>query len=137
MKCDISESPIASTVQGSVPVPCAKLNIVSRPQPPENWSGPFVMTYLSRCAKDPETGRSIIMTIKNFDEAITKANELGDGCSGITQTERGYSLRIGQLTPTPNEHREHGIASWIKSLEVTPSSSIQLPTYGFPRVRFL
>ena len=109
----------------------------ARHQPPENWSGPLEMTYLSRCAKDPETGRSNIMTIKNFDEAIAKANELGEGCSGITQTERGYNLRIGILSPTPKEHRENGIASWIKSPEVTPPSSLQLPTYGIPRVRFL
>ena len=55
------------------------------------------------------------MRFRDDDEAIAAANELGDGCAGITMTSRGYSLRIG---PELKNHgvagRSDGLASWTK-----------------------
>ena len=86
----------------------------ARPDAPEDWSGPFECHYLTKVAKDPETGKNI-KSFKSFDEAVAAANELGDGCAGITMTSRGYSLRIG---PELKNHgvagRSDGLASWTK-----------------------
>jgi hypothetical protein len=84
------------------------------PSAPEDWSGPFKMTYISKIAKDPETGKNL-KSFKTFDEAIAKANELAEGCAGVTKTSTGYSLRIGpELKKNPAKDSKSGIASWMK-----------------------
>ena len=107
----------------------------ARPEAPEDWTGPFECHYLTKVAKDPETGKNI-KSFKSFDEAVSAANELGDGCAGITMTARGYSLRVG---PELKNHgvagRSDGLASWTKGekSEVeaktpTPSPEPEEPT---------
>jgi hypothetical protein len=86
----------------------------ARHDAPEDWTGPFECHYLIKVAKDPETGKNI-KSFKSFDEAVVAANDLGDGCAGITMTARGYSLRVG---PELKNHgvagRSDGLASWTK-----------------------
>jgi hypothetical protein len=86
-----------------------------RSEAPEGWNGPHENTYLPKIAKDPETGKNI-KSIKDFDEAVAKANELGEGCGGLTLTSTGYSLRVGpDLRENPEKDRNSGLASWSKA----------------------
>jgi hypothetical protein len=53
----------------------------------------------------------------NWDDAVRRANELGDGCGGITKTIKGYSLRgtrqcIYQTKTISRSWR--GLACWTK-----------------------
>ena len=55
----------------------------------------------------------------SFEEAVEKANELGDSCKGITLTTTGYSLRKGelvkgQLVLDSSKNPDNGLASWHK-----------------------
>ena len=84
-----------------------------RPDAPEDWSGPFESNYISKVSKDPETGKNI-KPFKEFDEAVAMANNLGEGCSGITKTGRGYSLRIGPELRSNDPNDASGLASWSK-----------------------
>ena len=77
-------SPASSPVLG--------YDIDEMPEAPEGWSGPFIMKYLSKVSK--EGGKSV-KAFKSFEDAVERANELGESCGGITKTSRGYSLRIG------------------------------------------
>jgi hypothetical protein len=107
----------------------------ARHDAPKDWTGPFECHYLTKVAKDPETGKNI-KSFKSFGEAVVSANDLGDGCAGITLTARGYSLRVG---PELKNHgiagRSDGLASWTKGdmTEVeaktpTPSPEPEEPT---------
>lgn len=83
---------------------------------PEGWAGPFVGTYLK---KGPE-GFGAAKRFSSFEEAVEKANELGDKCKGITLTKTGYSLRKGELykgellIDSEGDDAHNGIASWHK-----------------------
>ena len=83
---------------------------------PEGWTGPFVGTYLK---KGPE-GFGAAKRFSSFEEAIEKANELGDKCKGITLTKTGYSLRKGELykgellIDSEGDDSHNGLASWHK-----------------------
>jgi hypothetical protein len=51
---------------------------------------------------------------KDFDEAVKKCLAC-EGCSGITKTTGGYSLRVGKkLLINPERDRKSGLASWVK-----------------------
>ena len=92
----------------------SKFDITQRPDATEGWTGHHEAKYLPKVAKDPETGKNI-KSFKDFDEAIAKANELGDGCGGITMTSTGFSLRVGpDLRENPKD-TPSGLASWTKS----------------------
>ena len=97
--------------------PKVKYNATEIPDAPEGWSGPFKMTYLPKVSKDPETEKNI-KSFKSFEEAVSAANELEEGCAGITKTSNGYSLRIGlELRQNPEKDTNSGIASWVKGTE--------------------
>lgn len=84
---------------------------------PESWSFAGHSCYLSTKSKDPETGKPI-KTQKTFEEATRLANEIGEGCSGITLTSTGYSLRLfSMVRPSPLKDIKQGIASWVKAQE--------------------
>ena len=85
------------------------------------WSGPFKQYYLSKDATD-EDGKKI-KTIKNFNEAVEKAESLGESCSGITLTSTGYSLRVKCQLIECNRHPK-GYASWIKGDVSVPKCSL-------------
>ena len=85
-----------------------------RPDAPEGWSGSHELKYLKKLVKNPETGQNI-KPIKDFDEAVALANELGDACGGITLTSTGFSLReSAKLRVNPEKDRNSGLASWTK-----------------------
>jgi hypothetical protein len=52
------------------------------------------------------------MTFKSFDEAVAKADELGDACGGITRTSRGFSLRRGNSIKGVDFTKDE--ISWMK-----------------------
>ena len=82
------------------------------PEAPEEWEGPFKMTYLCGYPKDLKKKGS---TFIKFEDAVEKANELGDECSGITKTSTGYTLRSGASPKeTPDTKKSQGLASWSK-----------------------
>ncbi len=74
--------------------PKQKYDATEIPEAPEGWSGPFHKTYLPKVSKNPDTDKNF-KSFKTFDEAVAAANELDEGCAGITKTSTGYSLRIG------------------------------------------
>jgi len=84
-----------------------------RPEASDGWSGPFEANYIGTVAKDPETGKNI-KSFKSFDEAVSKANDLGEGCAGITKTKTGYSLRVGPELHSNPAGTSSGLASWAK-----------------------
>lgn len=83
---------------------------------PEGWSGPHFNMSIEKTIKD-ENGKTIKI-FKTFDEAIEKAISLGNQCFGITQTKRGFSVRIGKMTKCSSS-----IASWNKNDFVNPIKS--------------
>ena len=107
-----------------------KYDATEIPEAPEGWSGPFKMTYLPKVSKDPETEKNF-RSFKSFEEAVSAANELEEGCAGITKTSTGYSLRIGpELRQNPEKDSNSGIASWVKGTEepeVVPPSPKSSP----------
>jgi hypothetical protein len=52
------------------------------------------------------------MTFKSFDEAVAKADELGDACGGITRTSCGFSLRRGKTIKGVDFTKDE--ISWMK-----------------------
>lgn len=99
--------------------PEVKYDVDEIPNAPDAWSGPFKMTYLSRVAKNPETGKAF-KAFKTFNDAVEAANKLQEGCAGITKTSKGYSLRIGpELRVNPEKDFNTGIASWTKGEDVS------------------
>lgn len=62
---------------------------------PEGWDGPHIGFDINKTIKGDD-GKTIKI-FKSFTEAIEKAESLGVQCYGITQTKRGYSVRIGSL----------------------------------------
>ena len=98
-----------------------KFDHTQRPEAPEGWSGHHDMTYLSVNVKDPATGKTI-KGFKNFDEAVSKANELGYACGGITLTSTGYRLRVGKNGLVKlDEYWPSGISSWVKNTHIKKS----------------
>ena len=84
-----------------------------RPDAPDGWNGIHVSMYLKKVAKDPETGKNI-KSIKDFNEAVALANELGDACKGITLTSTGFSLRVSAKLHQNDPETLSGLASWVK-----------------------
>ena len=95
---------------------------------PTGWVGPFINKSLW---KSPEgidykfihQKDGIIISGSNFStflEAISEAEKLGDECKGVTLTERGYSLRKGELLDgeflidSSGDPALGGYASWHK-----------------------
>ena len=83
---------------------------------PEGWCGPFVGKYLW---KGPDTF-SAGHRFPTFEEAVKKAEELGDDCKGITLTSSGFSirkgeLRNGKLVITPISDIHNSLACWHKA----------------------
>ena len=98
-----------------------KFDSTQRPEAPDGWSGHHDMTYLSVNVKDPATGKTI-KGFKNFDEAVSKANELGNACGGITLTSTGYRLRVGKNGLVKlGEYWPSGISSWVKNTHIKKS----------------
>ena len=82
------------------------------PKTPLEWSGVYRDTYLFKeCL---EENGSKIKPILSFDEAILKANKLGDKCNGVTKTSKGYSLRQGKILRKSKPNTPLGLGSWIK-----------------------
>ena len=73
---------------------------------PEGWSKVYNQK-ISTTVKDID-GKTI-KQFKSFSEAYEKAISLGSQCYGITQTKRGFSVRIGELVDD-----EKTICSFIK-----------------------
>jgi hypothetical protein len=94
-----------------IPVePCLECKI------PENWCGPHFNMSIEKTLKD-EDGKTIKI-FKTFEESLEKAISLGTQCFGITQTKRGFSIRIGKLSKCSSS-----IASWTKKDFVNPIKS--------------
>jgi hypothetical protein len=75
---------------------------------PDGWVGPHSDMMIDKTIKD-EDGKTIKI-FKSFDEAIERAESLGIKCYGITQTKRGFSVRVGTLKKC-----DKSIASWTKN----------------------
>ena len=115
----------------TVTTPKVSFDNTQRPDAPDGWTGHHESMYLKKVAKDPETGKNI-KSIKTFDEAIAKANDLGEGCGGITLTSTGYSLRVSAtLHENPEKDRMSGLASWTKD-NVPPSDGSDSETEVAP-----
>jgi len=80
---------------------------------PEDWDGPHYNRMIDKTIKDDD-GKTIKL-FKSFNDAISKANELGMQCYGITETKTGYSVRIGSLKSC-----DKSVASWTKKDFVKP-----------------
>jgi hypothetical protein len=91
---------------------------------PEGWTGPHFNMSIEKTIKD-ENGKTIKL-FKTFDDAVEKAISLGTQCFGITQTKRGFSVRIGKLSKCLTS-----IASWNKNDFVNPIKS----TRGRPKTK--
>jgi len=98
--------------------PCLECKI------PENWSGPHFNMSIEKTIKD-EDGKTIKI-FKTFEESLEKALSLETQCFGITQTKRGFSVRIGKLSKCSSS-----IASWTKKDFVNPIKS----TRGRPKTK--
>jgi hypothetical protein len=97
--------------------PKDKYDVKDVPDAPDGWTGPHHLTYLPKVSKDPESGKNF-KVFKTFDEAVEAANDIEEGCAGITKTSTGYSLRIGpELRRNPPENINSGIASWVKGTD--------------------
>lgn len=81
---------------------------------PHDWSGPHFNMKIDKSIKD-ENGKTIKI-FKTFDEAIEKAISLDTQCFGITQTKRGFSVKIGKLSKCTSS-----IASWNKNDFINPN----------------
>jgi len=102
-----------------IPVePCLECKI------PENWVGPHFNMSIEKTIKD-EDGKTIKI-FKTFEESLEKAISLGTQCFGITQTKRGFSVRIGKLSKCTSS-----ISSWTKTDFVNPTKS----TRGRPKTK--
>jgi hypothetical protein len=89
---------------------------------PSGWEGPHCDMTIDKTIKD-EDGKTIKI-FKSFTEAIECAESLGIKCYGITQTKRGFSVRVGNLKKC-----DKSIASWTKSDYEKPIKS----TRGRPK----
>jgi len=87
--------------------------VVENQDIPEDWEGPHYNMMIDKTIKDDD-GKTIKL-FKSFNDAISKANELGLQCYGITETKTGYSVRIGIL-----KECEKSVASWTKKDFVKP-----------------
>jgi hypothetical protein len=94
------------------------LEPVSEYKIPDGWNGPHFNMSIDKRIKD-ETGKIIKQYPSSehdsFDKAMEKAISLGTECFGITQTKRGFTLRIGKMTTCSSS-----IASWTKNDFVNP-----------------
>jgi hypothetical protein len=88
-------------------------DISARPIAPDGWCGPFEANYLPTVSKDPITNKKI-RPFARFEDAVEKANEIIDGCTGITKTSIGYSLRIGPTLIKNRPNNKSGLTSWTK-----------------------
>lgn len=79
---------------------------------PEGWEGPFYNKTISKTIKNVD-GKVYRITT-SFDEAVELANTLELKCYGITQTNRGFQVRVGEI-----QDCEKSIASWNK-INFTP-----------------
>ena len=75
---------------------------------PSGWDGPHNNMTIDKTIKDDD-GKTIKI-FKSFTDAIEKAESLGVQCYGITQTKRGFSVRIGN-----KKKCDKSIASWTKT----------------------
>ena len=80
---------------------------------PEGWSGPHLNMEIEKSIKDDD-GKTIKI-FKTFDEAVKMAISLDSQCFGVTQTNRGFSVKIGKMTTSKS-----AIASWKKENVVKP-----------------
>ena len=109
----------ASLKASYIPVePCSECKT------PEGWIGPQFNMSIEKTIKD-EDGKTIKL-FKTFEESVEKAISLGTQCFGITQTKRGFSVRIGKLSKCSSS-----IASWTKNDFVNPIKS----TRGRPKTK--
>ena len=76
---------------------------------PDGWSKALTNKSISKTIKG-EDGKTIKI-FKNIKDAIEKAQELGCSCYGITQTKRGFSVRMD------SEDNEKAICSGSNSFE--------------------
>jgi hypothetical protein len=123
----------------TIPEPKVKYDVDEVPEAPEGWTGPHMMTYIYKVSKDPDTEKNL-KSFKSFDDAVAAANDLEEGCSGITKTSTGYSLRVGpKLRVNPEATKISGIASWVKGsdeptiVESSPKSSPKLKKKVMPK----
>jgi hypothetical protein len=100
------------------------INPCSECKTPEGWTGPHFNKTIEKTIKD-ENGKTIKL-FKTFDEAVEKAISLDTQCFGITQTKRGFSVRIGKLSKCSSS-----ISSWTKTEFVNPIKS----TRGRPKTK--
>jgi hypothetical protein len=101
----------ASLKASYIPVePCSECKT------PEGWIGPQFNMSIEKTIKDDD-GKTIKL-FKTFEESVEKAISLGTQCFGITQTKRGFSVRIGKLSKCSSS-----IASWTKTDFVNPIKS--------------
>jgi len=80
---------------------------------PDDWDGPHFNMKIDKTIKDID-GKTI-KQFQLFDDALEKAISLGTQCFGITQTKRGFSVKIGIMTTCSSS-----IASWTKKDFVNP-----------------
>ena len=88
-----------------------KFDETQDPETPEGWTKGE--GYIALTPIDPETGKGKTINFKSFDEAVAKAEELGDSCGGITRTSRGFSLRRGTTIAGVDFSKKE--ISWMKS----------------------
>lgn len=103
-------------------------NYTVRKEPKSDWCGPFNETYLLGLVRN-KNGKAY-KGIKSYDEAVKKANELGDVCGGITMELGGYSLRKGvSIIDNIWKSSWHlGIVSWVKKNRISKENEIKYYT---------
>ena len=96
-----------------------KFNSSQKPNAPSGWEGPFP-GFVKKTVVDPKTGKTIVKSFRDFDEAVKEANRVGAG--GITRTPMGFKLRKENKVfdnPTSRSKKE---VSWLKSRSRSSSS---------------
>jgi len=83
---------------------------------PDDWDGPHFNMKIEKTIKDID-GKTI-RQFKSLDDALEKAISLGNQCFGITQTKRGFAVKVGKMTTCSSS-----IASWTKKDFVNPIKS--------------
>lgn len=108
---DRAKSKASKTSKTKVTQPKFTDSSFKLPRAKIGWSGPFQLYYLSKVSKD-EDGKNI-KTFKNFDDAVSRAESLGEKCAGITMTSTGYSLRLNSQLIENRNIKRSGYASWL------------------------
>jgi len=93
------------------PKASTKFDANQDPEAPEGWSKG--VGFIKGVPLVPGADKAKAIIFKSFEEAVAKAEELGDACGGITRTKTGFALRKGNEIKGIDFSKDE--ISWIKT----------------------